>query len=62
MPPDRGVLFQLHSVPSIAGKSPFHSLATGLVLCGLTMLLPGRAHDSKDGEDDHSCDMANLVP
>jgi len=38
------------------------AVLAGLVLYGVTMLLPGRAHDSKDGEDDHSGDMANLVP
>jgi hypothetical protein len=47
---------------ALSGDIFLFAVLAGLVLYGVTMLLPGKAHDSKDSEDDHSGDMANLVP
>jgi hypothetical protein len=39
------------------------AVAAGLALYGLSILLEGpKAHKSHGGDDDHSGDMANLVP
>jgi hypothetical protein len=40
----------------------WYGLLSGLALYGLSLLLRRKTHGSKGADDDHSGDMANLVP